>query len=237
MAPPAEPRVQMTAVSARKSQDIPHDVLGPEINGDMMSFVQWAPGTQNVAPTVGQPVAAALGPSQTTDEPEGSPADRTCKKCGRIFTRPSALFTHMNTHTGKRPHECGAPGCNSAFAARSNMLRHRRTHGEEVVAALEERERREAAARPPPPAVFSTPIVNEQVGGGGNGDAPVNVQWMTPNRASRAYRRYPDVIPQVEANVVTPVAPGTTSFAPVYWQGAGPQQDGQNSPDSSYRWA
>lgn len=112
------------------------------------------------------------------------------------------------------------------------MLRHRRTHGEEVVAALEERERREAAARPPPPAVFSTPIVNEQVGGGGR-DAPVNVKWMTPNRAARAYRRYPDVIPHVEANVVTPVAPGTTSSAPVYWQGAAPQHDGHNNGQGS----
>ena len=108
------------------------------------------------------------------------------------------------------------------------MLRHRRMHDPAAVAAAEAREREQMAAQPPPQAVFSAPIVNELVGGSDSG-APVNVQWMPPNRASRAYRRYPDVIPQTETNVVTPVAPGTTSYAPGIWQStAHTQQDGQD---------
>ncbi|KAL1756813.1 hypothetical protein FB107DRAFT_194451, partial [Schizophyllum commune] len=119
--------------------------------------------------------------------------NRTCSICGIRFTRRSALVTHINTHTGARPHVCGVAECGAAFAARSNMLRHRRMHDPAAVAAAEALERQQMAAQPPPPAVFNAPIVNELVGGSDSG-APVNVQWMPPNSASRAYRRYPDVI-------------------------------------------
>ncbi|KAL1750066.1 hypothetical protein FB107DRAFT_173075, partial [Schizophyllum commune] len=128
--------------------------------------------------------AAAEDRSPATD-------DRQCGNCGKRFTRPSALVTHMNTHTGAKPFLCGAPECKSAFAARSNMLRHRRTHGEEIAAALDQLEKDQAAARPPPPPVFQPPIVNQQIGEGSF--RPLNVQWMPPNHATRPYRRYPDI--------------------------------------------
>ncbi|KAL1669735.1 hypothetical protein GGF50DRAFT_43705, partial [Schizophyllum commune] len=115
---------------------------------------------------------------------------------------------------------CGASGCKAKFAARSNMLRHRRTHGEAVVAALEQQGKVHAAARPPPLAIFNPPIVNQQVGEGNSG--PINVQWMVPNRATRPYRHYPDIPRSTEDAAVPMAAPTTYSsvamHTPTTWQ-------------------
>ncbi|KAG2230093.1 hypothetical protein INT48_004355 [Thamnidium elegans] len=51
-----------------------------------------------------------------------------CKQCPKNFTRPSALKTHVYTHTGERPHGCDIPGCGSRFAVISNLRRHLRVH-------------------------------------------------------------------------------------------------------------
>lgn len=51
-----------------------------------------------------------------------------CEVCYRRFERPSSLETHMNSHTGARPHICPLPGCTKAFTTRSNMQRHFRSH-------------------------------------------------------------------------------------------------------------
>ncbi|KZP15439.1 hypothetical protein FIBSPDRAFT_685707, partial [Athelia psychrophila] len=55
----------------------------------------------------------------------------TCKICQKQFPRPSGLNTHMNTHTGDRPHRCEEPGCDKRFTVLSNMRRHMRSHGYE----------------------------------------------------------------------------------------------------------
>ncbi|SCU83510.1 LAFA_0D04016g1_1 [Lachancea sp. 'fantastica'] len=51
-----------------------------------------------------------------------------CVECGKSFQRPSSLATHMNIHTGDKPHVCPFPNCGRHFNARSNMVRHHRLH-------------------------------------------------------------------------------------------------------------
>ncbi|OWZ65994.1 hypothetical protein AYX15_02667 [Cryptococcus neoformans] len=51
-----------------------------------------------------------------------------CSVCAKRFTRPSALRTHMHTHTGERPFICDWPGCGRDFSVQSNCKRHIRTH-------------------------------------------------------------------------------------------------------------
>ncbi|KAL1761020.1 hypothetical protein FB107DRAFT_245403 [Schizophyllum commune] len=143
--------------------------------------------------------AAGTGPGSATTAQiapatqQPSPSDnRQCSECGKHFLRPSALEAHMNSHTGAKPHKCRAPGCDSKFATRSNMLRHRRLHGPEVCAMLEEQEKREAAAAPTP-IIFNAPIVN--VEGSEEGSPGMDVQWMAPNQATRPYTRYPNLPP------------------------------------------
>lgn len=44
-----------------------------------------------------------------TDSSRRSPTNGKryeCKECSKNFTRPSALKTHVYTHTGERPHGC-----------------------------------------------------------------------------------------------------------------------------------
>ncbi|KAL9546859.1 hypothetical protein MBANPS3_006457 [Mucor bainieri] len=51
-----------------------------------------------------------------------------CAKCGKKFSRPSALQTHLYTHTGERPHMCNHHDCLRTFSVKSNMRRHMKTH-------------------------------------------------------------------------------------------------------------
>ncbi|KAH7096759.1 hypothetical protein BKA62DRAFT_624659 [Auriculariales sp. MPI-PUGE-AT-0066] len=66
---------------------------------------------------------------------------RTCEFCGKVCDRPSTLKTHLNSHTGVRPHACTVPGCGRQFTVLSNMYRHAK-----VCAAQRAREMRRAAA-------------------------------------------------------------------------------------------
>ncbi|KAI8967539.1 hypothetical protein BDF20DRAFT_899845, partial [Mycotypha africana] len=51
-----------------------------------------------------------------------------CNQCSKYFSRPSALQTHIYTHTGEKPHKCDIPGCGRRFAVISNLRRHLRVH-------------------------------------------------------------------------------------------------------------
>ncbi|KAI8874105.1 hypothetical protein GQ42DRAFT_113227, partial [Ramicandelaber brevisporus] len=54
--------------------------------------------------------------------------NHVCNYCSKAFSRPSALTSHVHTHTGERPFKCELEGCESRFALRSNMRRHVKTH-------------------------------------------------------------------------------------------------------------
>ncbi|KAH7091759.1 hypothetical protein BKA62DRAFT_626217 [Auriculariales sp. MPI-PUGE-AT-0066] len=51
-----------------------------------------------------------------------------CPYCRRRFDRPSIRQTHINSHTGDRPHQCKFLGCTKTFSVLSNKYRHERSH-------------------------------------------------------------------------------------------------------------
>jgi hypothetical protein len=51
-----------------------------------------------------------------------------CGVCAKQFFRCWLLKGHMRTHTGERPYQCEHPGCDKAFADKSNLRSHALIH-------------------------------------------------------------------------------------------------------------
>ncbi|TDH67191.1 hypothetical protein CCR75_003363 [Bremia lactucae] len=56
-----------------------------------------------------------------------------CGECARRFSRRYALQEHLATHTGEKAYKCPAPNCGKRFTTTSNLARHRRVHGGELL--------------------------------------------------------------------------------------------------------
>ncbi|KAI9353084.1 hypothetical protein BD770DRAFT_289662, partial [Pilaira anomala] len=52
----------------------------------------------------------------------------TCQYCSKLFNRPSALETHIYTHTREKPFQCLSPNCGRRFSVVSNLRRHFKVH-------------------------------------------------------------------------------------------------------------
>lgn len=79
-------------------------------------------------PVMGFP-QSQLMPPQVTKPPLKSAKKHVCEVCGKRFTRPSSLQTHVYSHTGEKPFSCDFEGCGRHFSVVSNLRRHRKIHG------------------------------------------------------------------------------------------------------------
>lgn len=98
-----------------------------------------------------------------------------CVECGKPFPRPSGLATHMNSHSGAKPHKCPVPDCDKWFAVRSNAKRHLvKAHG--ITAAIGE-----TPSTPPYNVGFEQPVVNDVHD---SGRQPSRYRWIPQNATS-----------------------------------------------------
>ncbi|KAJ3732715.1 hypothetical protein DFJ43DRAFT_291888 [Lentinula guzmanii] len=63
-------------------------------------------------------------PEQNQETLSRGKLNYVCEYCGKAFLRPSALKTHVISHTGDQDFACTEDGCSRRFGVRSNMLRH-----------------------------------------------------------------------------------------------------------------
>ncbi|CDH52705.1 predicted protein [Lichtheimia corymbifera JMRC:FSU:9682] len=64
----------------------------------------------------------------SSDHHQSGKKRHQCSVCQKKFGRPSALLTHMYTHTGERPFKCHVQGCGRDFTVQSNLRRHLKVH-------------------------------------------------------------------------------------------------------------
>ncbi|GAA5905581.1 hypothetical protein JCM5296_003109 [Sporobolomyces johnsonii] len=125
--PPPQPAVGLTlphvATTNGSAASLDHSpVPSPDL----------APGIVH-PPTQHQPIVSHIPPQVSSEQASGltkkrrAPKDAAarkyaCEECEQRFARPSALATHILTHTKEKPFVCSS--CNRGFAVMSNLRRH-----------------------------------------------------------------------------------------------------------------
>ncbi|KAJ2786833.1 hypothetical protein GGI15_001195 [Coemansia interrupta] len=106
--------------------DYAHTLLNSQIASDPLSFEYLASSSAMPHVPLQNPTKASLKKSKSPESK--SSADNSpkylCEICNKKFPRPSALATHVFSHTGEKPYKCEDPECEQVFSVRSNMQRH-----------------------------------------------------------------------------------------------------------------
>lgn len=74
------------------------------------------------------PNASKQSKSRSAGAAGGGNGKFECSYCGKRFSRPSSLRTHIHSHTGEKPYRCDMPGCGRCFSVHSNLRRHQKNH-------------------------------------------------------------------------------------------------------------
>ncbi|KAF7316117.1 hypothetical protein MIND_00129800 [Mycena indigotica] len=124
-----------------------------------------------------------------------------CSVCEKEFPRPSALATHLRSHSHDQPYSCNFPGCTRSFSVLSNARRHEKTHFPRQSSSSAAADSEHPPSPPLPYSVnfdsiqvappFTPPPPPPSASGSSHREpdaAPYRVRWLEPNYSSRRSR-------------------------------------------------
>ncbi|KAJ2364597.1 hypothetical protein IW150_006435, partial [Coemansia sp. RSA 2607] len=139
-------------------------LLNDQIAADPLSF-------EYLVNSASMPHATVQNPTKAVSEKAKSPESKSngdngpkylCEICNKKFPRPSALATHVFSHTGEKPYKCEEPGCEQVFSVRSNMQRHMKAkHKREPITKMSRSKRSRYYSNHPymlPDMLYGAPI-------------------------------------------------------------------------------
>ncbi|GAA6027814.1 hypothetical protein JCM8097_001731 [Rhodosporidiobolus ruineniae] len=115
---------------------LPKPVTGDAMKGKARETERSVYGSHSAPPTVSAAAGATAGTGKKRRPPKDAASRRyACNECDQRFARPSALATHILTHTKEKPFVCGV--CGRGFAVMSNLRRHSRVRNHTLAPSQE----------------------------------------------------------------------------------------------------